>query len=102
MKVAFVSLPVPGHLNPITTLTRELQSRSHDIIFISLPEPSHSFRAAGLPFLPCCEKELPAGSVHEVGHRMGKLQGEECLQIAVQVIAFETEAKLKHFTGDFR
>jgi zeaxanthin glucosyltransferase len=31
MKVAFVSLPVPGHLNSMTTLARELQSRSHDI-----------------------------------------------------------------------
>jgi len=101
MKVAFVSLPVPGHLNSMTTLARELQSRSHDIIFISLPDTEPFVRAADLPFLPCCEKELPAGSVHEVGHRMGKLQGEECLQIAVQVIAFETEAKLKHLPATF-
>jgi hypothetical protein len=28
-----VSLPVTGHLNPMTTLARKLQSRGHEVLF---------------------------------------------------------------------
>jgi hypothetical protein len=33
MKVAFVVPPISGHLNPMTTLARELQSRDHDVAY---------------------------------------------------------------------
>ena len=36
MKIGFISLPVFGHLNPMTALARELRSRQHDVVFISL------------------------------------------------------------------
>ena len=52
VKIAFISPPIPGHLNPMTTLARELQSRNHDAVFISLPDGERSARAAGLTFSP--------------------------------------------------
>jgi UDP:flavonoid glycosyltransferase YjiC (YdhE family) len=36
MRIGFLSLPVPGHLNPMTTLAGKLQSRGHDVVFMSL------------------------------------------------------------------
>src|SRR5467141_2438151 len=57
MKLAFICPPVPGHLNPMTALARELQARNHDVVFISLPDGERSVRAAGLPFLPCAVKD---------------------------------------------
>jgi UDP:flavonoid glycosyltransferase YjiC (YdhE family) len=36
MRTGFLSLPVPGHLYPMTSLARKLQSRGHDVVFISL------------------------------------------------------------------
>ena len=65
----------------MTTLARELQSRNHDVVFISLPDGEPSVRAAGLTFLPCGAQEFPAGSVKERLRRLSKLQGDEALRV---------------------
>jgi len=59
MRIGFLSLPVPGHLNPMTSLARKLQSRGHDVVFISLTDTAPFAEAAGLPFVPCSEAEYP-------------------------------------------
>jgi zeaxanthin glucosyltransferase len=94
MKIAFVSPPIPGHLNPMTTLARKVQSRGHDVVFISLPDGESSVRAAGLSFLPCAAKEFPAGSLNQRLRWLSKLQGEEALQATLQNVAARTEAML--------
>ena len=78
----------------MTTLARKLQSRSHDVVFISLPDGERSVRAAGLPFLPCAAKEFPAGSLKERLRWLSKLQGEEALRATLQNVAARTEAML--------
>jgi hypothetical protein len=92
MKVAFVVPPISGHLNPMTTLARELQSRDHDVVIISLPDGEASVRAAGLTFLPCAAKEFPAGSLKERFRKRSKLKGEEALRAILQSAAGRTEA----------
>jgi MGT family glycosyltransferase len=94
VKIAFISPPVSGHLNPMTTLARKLRSRNHDVVFISMPDAEPSVRAADLPFLPCGAKELPVGSLNERPRWMSKLQGEQALQAAMQNLAPSTEAML--------
>jgi UDP:flavonoid glycosyltransferase YjiC (YdhE family) len=94
MKIAFISPPIPGHLNPMTTLARALQSRNHDVAFISLPDGEPSVRAAGLTFLPCGAKEFPAGSLSERLRWLSKLQGEEALRATLQNVAARTDAML--------
>ena len=76
MKIAFISPPVPGHLNPMTTLARKLQSRNHDVVFISGPDGEPSVRAADLTFLPYAVKEVAAAPLKE-RPRWQELQGEE-------------------------
>jgi hypothetical protein len=51
MKIAFLGVRVPGHLNPTTTLGRQLQARNHEIIF------PYSSGAGGLPFISGLEKD---------------------------------------------
>jgi zeaxanthin glucosyltransferase len=94
VKIAFISPPIPGHLNPMTTLARKLQSRSHDVVFISLPDGEAAVRAAGLAFLPCGVKQFPLGSLQERLRWLSKLQGEEALQATLQNVAVRTEAML--------
>src|SRR5260221_1043602 len=93
MKIAFISPPVPGHLNPMTTLARKLQSRNHDVVFISWPDAEPSVRAADLTFLPCAVKELAAAPLKE-RPRWLELEGEEALRAALQNAAARTEAML--------
>jgi UDP:flavonoid glycosyltransferase YjiC (YdhE family) len=40
MKIAFLGVRVPGHLNPMTTLARKLKARGHDVVFL-LKASSH-------------------------------------------------------------
>jgi MGT family glycosyltransferase len=78
----------------MTTLARKVQSRGHDVVFISLLDGEAAVRAAGLAFLPCGIKEYPLGSLKERLRWLSKLQGEEALQATLQNIAVRTDAML--------
>ena len=52
MKIGFVSMPLSGHLNPMTALARKLQSHGNEIVFIGVPDVEPFARAAGLNFVP--------------------------------------------------
>jgi zeaxanthin glucosyltransferase len=84
MRIAFVALSAPGHLNPTTALARQLQSRDHEVIVISLPDAEPYVRAAGLAFLPYCENVYSPDSSNEIRRQMSKLQGEDALRFTIQ------------------
>jgi zeaxanthin glucosyltransferase len=86
MRIGFLSLPVPGHLNPMTALARKLQSRGHDVVFLSLADVAPFVEAAGLPFVPCAEKAYPAGSLGKLVRRLSELSGEEALHFTVNAM----------------
>jgi UDP:flavonoid glycosyltransferase YjiC (YdhE family) len=46
MKLGFICLNLPGHLNPMTALARQLQGRNHEVVFL------YSSSANGLPCIP--------------------------------------------------
>ena len=73
MKVAFLGVRVPGHLNPMTTLARKLKARGHDVAFISVLDAEPCVRAAQLPFIPYCEKEIPSESVSQTADQSSTL-----------------------------
>src|ERR1700737_1516015 len=85
MKLGFICLNLPGHLNPMTALARHLQDRGHDVVFL------YSSGAAGLPFVPGSEKDR----LSENRPQVSKMQGEDALQFSVRVVLDQTEAILK-------
>lgn len=84
MKIGFVSMPLAGHLNPMTALARRLQSRGHEVVFIGFPDAEPFARSAGLDFVPYCEKEFPAGSVPELYRPVSKLHGLEVMRWSIR------------------
>ena len=70
MKLGFICLYLPGHLNPMTTLARRLQARNHDVVFL------YSSGAAGLPFVSGPEKDQIDGSIPD----LSKMKGEAALK----------------------
>ena len=80
MRIGFLSLPLSGHLNPMTALARKLQSRGNDVVFISVPDAEPVLRAANLKFVSFCEKEYPIGSIAQEWSSVAKLHGEEVLR----------------------
>jgi zeaxanthin glucosyltransferase len=85
MKLGFICLNLPGHLNPMTTLARHLQARNHDVVFL------YSSGAAGLPFVSGPEKDQIDGSIPD----LSKMQGEDALKFGVGVVLAQTETILK-------
>ena len=85
MKLGFICLNLPGHLNPMTTLARRLQERNHDVVFL------YSSGAAGLPFVSGPEKDQIDGSIPD----LSKMQGEDALKFGIGVVLAQTETILK-------
>src|SRR5215472_6937402 len=85
MKLGFICLDLPGHLNPMSTLARELQARHHEVVFL------YSSDAGGLPFVPCFGKD----QINENRAETSKKHGEDALQFSVRAVLTQTEVILK-------
>ena len=85
MKLGFICLGLPGHLNPMTTLARQLQVRNHEVVFL------YSSGAAGLPFVPSPEKD----HINENRPVTSRKQGDDALQFSVGAVLAQTETILK-------
>ena len=100
MRIGFLSLPVPGHLNPMTALARKFQSRDHDVVFLSLADVAPFAKAAGLPFVPVSETAYPAGSLAKLVRRLSELSGEEALHFTVSAMMKGYTASLYESLSD--
>jgi zeaxanthin glucosyltransferase len=85
MKLGFICINLPGHLNPMTALARQLQARGHDVVFL------YSSSASGLPCVPGPEKD----PINENRAQTSKMQGEDALKFALRLVMSQTEAILK-------
>jgi zeaxanthin glucosyltransferase len=96
MKIAFLGVRVPGHLNPMTTLARKLKGRGHDVLFISVPDTEPFVRAAQLPFVPFCEQDFPIGSLEKSLAQLNKLQGQAALELVKRLVAKNLESAFRN------
>src|SRR5258706_11694078 len=85
MKLGFICPNLPGHLNPMTALARQLQARGHDVVFLD------SSSASDLPCVPGPEKD----PINENRAQTSKMQGEDALKFALRLVMSQTEAILK-------
>jgi zeaxanthin glucosyltransferase len=85
MKIGFICPNLPGHLNPLTALARQLQARDHEVVFL------YSSGAAGLPFIPGPEKDPIRENLPEVS----KLHGEAAVKFSLRMLMTQTETILK-------
>jgi zeaxanthin glucosyltransferase len=85
MKLGFICLNLPGHLNPMTALGRHLQARNHEVVFL------YSSSANGLPCAPGNIRD----PFNENRPEVSRLQGEDALAFAVGLVVQRTEAMLE-------
>jgi zeaxanthin glucosyltransferase len=87
MRIGFNSPAIPGHLNPMTVLARELQRRGHEVVFFTsfLSEPA--IRAADLRSFPFRERYFRPDNSAERFATLSALQGREALACAFEMIA---------------
>jgi MGT family glycosyltransferase len=87
MKLAFISLAAPGHLNPTSTLARQIKARGHDVVLSSLLDTEPFARAANLPFVPLCEKEYPAGELSKILEPLSRMEGRAAMEFTFKLLA---------------
>ena len=102
MKIAFLGVRVPGHLNPMTTLARKLKARGHDVVFLSMPDTERFVRAAELPFIPFCENDFPVGSLAKSMAALSKLQGQAALELVIKSVANTMESAFRNLPRTLR
>ena len=102
MKIAFLGVRVPGHLNPMTTLARKLKGRGHDVVFLSMPDTEPFVRAAELPFIPFCENDFPVGSLAKSMAALSKLQGQAVLELVIKSVANTMESAFRNLPRTLR
>jgi len=85
MKLGFICPNVPGHLNPMTALGRQLQARNHEVVFL------YSSGAGGLPFVPAPEKDHIKENIAEIS----KMQGDNAVEFGIRILLTQTETILK-------
>jgi MGT family glycosyltransferase len=100
MKFGFLSLPLTGHLNPMTSLARKLKSRGHEVVFIGVPDIQSVVRAADLDFVPFAENEYPPGSIAKRWGGVAKLHGLDVVRYSVRELTPGLiKAALEHLPG---
>ena len=100
MKIGFLSLPLTGHLNPMTALARKLQARGREVVFIGVPDIEPVVRAADLDFVSFCESEYPPGSIAKRWGEVAKLQGLDVVRYtARELTPGLVKAALEHLPG---
>ena len=102
MKIAFLGVRVPGHLNPMTTLARKLKARGHDVVFLSMPDTERFVRAAELPFIPFCEDDFPVGSLAKSVAALSKRQGQTALEMVIKSVANTMESAFRNLPRTLR
>ena len=75
-----------GHLNPITTLGRELQRRGHRVTVVARPDARRKAEAAGLGFAAIGEREFPVGSMQATSAELGKLTGMNAIRFTAELL----------------
>jgi zeaxanthin glucosyltransferase len=98
LKIAFVGVRAPGHLNPMTTLARKMKARGHDVAFLSVLDTEPFVRAAQLPVLPFCEDDFPVGSLAKSLAQLSRLQGQTALELVKQLVAKNLESAFKNLS----
>ena len=76
--------PYPGHLNPLSALGRELQSRGHRVTFLQIPDLELKVRSEGLNFYPIGESTYQPGTMAQTFIELAKLSDLKALEYSVK------------------
>jgi zeaxanthin glucosyltransferase len=88
-----------GHLNPMTTLGRELRRRGHRVTLICRPDGRAKAESAGLEFIGVGEKNFPAGSQARSIAQLGELSGLSAMRFTVELLRHAAVTVLEEAPG---
>jgi zeaxanthin glucosyltransferase len=77
-----------GHLNPMTTLGRELRRRGHEVTLVGRADACVKARQADLGFVLIGEREFPEGAMGKLAAQLGRLSGLKAMRFTAELLAF--------------
>jgi zeaxanthin glucosyltransferase len=75
-----------GHLNPMTTLGRELKRRGHRVTLIGRPDARAKTESAGLEIAVVGENKFPVGSLGRTTAELGRLTGLSAIRFTAELL----------------
>lgn len=98
MKIAVVTLPVSGHLNPMLALARRIRQSGHDVTVISVPDVEERALATGLKFITVGADAFPLNSTRELERLFSTQTGEAALKFTFDLMGHVTGTLLRPLT----
>jgi len=99
MHIAMLVPDLAGHLNPMTTLGRELARRGHRIHVVTYPRAKSSTERAGLELLPYGVPEHDAGDRDRDLAKLASLTGFAGLKFTGQLLTKDVTIGLRDLPG---
>jgi MGT family glycosyltransferase len=84
-----------GHLNPMTTLGRELKRRGHHVTVIARPDGRGKAESAGLCFAEIGAQDFPQGAIRATSAKLGQLSGMEAIHFTAELLRREAATILR-------
>lgn len=91
--------PAIGHLNPMSTLGRELRRRGHRVTLIAPPFAQSKALVAGLEYQPIGESEFPSERTLKRYAQLGKLSGLTALRYNLSLVKEDVGMFLRETPG---
>ncbi len=91
-----------GHLNPMTTLGRELARRGHRVTVVARPDGQGKAAAAGLGFAAIGATEFPRGSIAAQAMTLGGMSAIQALRYTVGMMRLAAEVTLRDLPAVIR
>ena len=89
--IGIISTPVPGHLNPMIALGRELHERGYAVTFFNMEDLRSTIEQEGLAFSPLGLSSHPAGTLTGTKSRLGALSGFAAIRYTLRAVHGTTE-----------
>src|SRR5450755_955922 len=86
---------MPGHINPMMSLCRELQNRGNQITFYQLLDVADKIRAGGFAVRTYGAEKFPKGSYVGAIRQLGELTGREARQFTIEMFCKNTRVCLE-------
>ncbi len=102
MHIGLCCPELSGHLNPMTTLGRELARRGHRVTLVARPDGAEKARAAGLGFGVIGADEFPAGAIAAQARKLGGMQAREALHYTIDMMRLAAEVTLRDLPAVIR
>lgn len=86
MHLGLICPELSGHLNPMTTLGRELARRGHRVTVVARLDAQRKAGAAGLGFAAIAEDEFPLGATTRAWAELGKMSGVLAVRCTAELL----------------